>query len=226
MPIGGDRTSASSIAARISAGDRRETRSPRRCHWRGTTRARDRRTLVRHVVRSRTRETRSPRRRPGMDDENPEQPRDRHGRRGRWWRGKPTRRRWRPWPLGDCGRRPSRSRIRSRQRGISTTRFVNHRIITPLRPAWPGRTARKSAQCPWRQHGCHVRLRDAAGHGRPGRPRGRPETSRHTPAPVHGYRDPASAASSARPPARMPTIPSLPSWQAYSYITSFNDQKG
>ena len=42
--------------------------------------------------------------------------------------------------------------------------FVNHRIITPLRPAWPGRTARKSAQCPWRQHGGHVRLRDAAGH--------------------------------------------------------------
>ena len=29
----------------------------------------------------------------------------------------------------------------------------------------------------------------------------------------------ASAASSARPPARMPSMPMLPSWQAYSYIT-------
>ncbi len=29
----------------------------------------------------------------------------------------------------------------------------------------------------------------------------------------------ASAASSARPPERMPSMPMLPSWQAYSYIT-------
>ena len=28
-----------------------------------------------------------------------------------------------------------------------------------------------------------------------------------------------SAASSARPPERMPSMPTLPSWQAYSYIT-------
>ncbi len=35
-----------------------------------------------------------------------------------------------------------------------------------------------------------------------------------------------AAASSARPPARMPSIPRLPSWQAYSYITSDESENG